>query len=114
MSEPVCVASVGDIEPGEAIVISREVATTHDDIALIKTEAGEIYALDNTCSHALASLAEGWVEEDCIECPLHSAAFSLRTGEALSLPATEPVGTHKVEIRGDEVWIHPGSVKGEL
>lgn len=114
MSDAVRVASVDDIEPGEAIVISRDVANTQDDIALIKTDEGEIYALDNTCSHALASLAEGWVEADCIECPLHAASFSLTTGEALSLPATEPVGTHQVEIRGDEVWLHPGSVKGEL
>lgn len=114
MSEPVRVASVDDVEEGEAIVISREVATTHDDVALVHTEADEWFAVDNTCTHALASLAEGWVEEDRIECPLHAAQFSLRTGEALCLPATEPVHTHPVEVRGGELWIHPTTTKGEL
>lgn len=114
MSEAVRVATVGDINPGEALRISRDVTGTQDDVVIVRTEAGEFFALDNTCSHALASLAEGWVEEDCIECPLHAAAFSLRTGEALALPATEPVGTHAVEVRDDELWLTPGSVQGEL
>lgn len=114
MTEHVRVAAVHDVEAGEAIVISRDVAGTQDDIALIKTSDGRIYALDNTCSHALASLAEGWVEDDCVECPLHAAAFSLTTGEALSLPATEPVGTHRIEVRDGEVWLSPGSVRGQL
>lgn len=114
MSEAVRVATVGDINPGEALRISRDVTGTHDDVVIVRTESDEFYALDNTCSHALASLADGWVEEDCIECPLHAAAFSLSSGEALSLPATEPVGTHVVEVREDEVWVTPGSVRGEL
>lgn len=114
MSEHVRVAAVHDVAAGEAIVISRDVAGTHDNVALIKTADGRLYALDNTCSHALASLAQGWVEDDCVECPLHAAAFSLTTGEALSLPATEPVGTHRIEIRDDEVWLSPGSVRGDL
>ncbi|HHV20993.1 MAG TPA: non-heme iron oxygenase ferredoxin subunit [Propionibacterium sp.] len=114
MSDPVRVATVEDVKPGEALRISRDSAGTHDDVVLVRTTEGTFYALDNTCSHALASLAEGWVEDDCIECPLHAAAFSYETGEALSLPATEPVGTHAVEVRGDEVWLTPGSVKGEL
>ncbi|WP_432558086.1 non-heme iron oxygenase ferredoxin subunit [Granulicoccus sp. GXG6511] len=114
MSDAVRVAAVEDVEPGEALRISRDVMGTQDDVVLVRTEAGEFYALDNTCSHALASLAEGWVEDDCIECPLHAAAFSLETGEALSLPATEPVGTHAVEVRDGEVWVTPGSEKGDL
>lgn len=114
MSEAVRVAMVGDINPGEALRISRDVTGTHDDVVIVRTESDEFYALDNTCSHALASLAEGWVEEDCIECPLHAAAFSLKTGEALSLPATEPVGTHGVEVRDDELWLVPASVRSAL
>jgi 3-phenylpropionate/trans-cinnamate dioxygenase ferredoxin component len=114
MSEAVRVASIGDVEPGEAIVVSRDIANTQDDVAVVHTETGEWFAVDNTCTHALASLAEGWVEEDRIECPLHAAQFSLRTGAALCLPATEPVVTHAVDIRGKEVWISPGTTKGEL
>lgn len=114
MSDAVRVGTVGDVDPGEALRIPREVAGTHDDVVVVRTEAGDFYALDNTCSHALASLADGWVEDDCIECPLHAASFSLETGAALSLPATEAVGTHAIEVRDDELWLIPGSVQGEL
>lgn len=114
MGEAVRVAAVGDVAPGEAIVIPREVAGTHDNVALVRTEGGDLFAVDNTCSHALASLAEGWVEGETLECPLHAAAFCLKTGTALTLPATEPVGTHEVQVRGDEVWLVPGSEQGEL
>lgn len=114
MGEAIKVAEVADIEAGEAIVLSRDVTGTQDDVALVKTEDGEIFAIDNTCTHALASLAEGWVEGETVECPLHAAAFCLKTGAALTLPATEPVTTHAVDIRGDEVYITPGSVQGEL
>jgi 3-phenylpropionate/trans-cinnamate dioxygenase ferredoxin subunit len=112
--DPVRVATLGEVAPGEAVVISRDTATTHDDIALVHTADGEWLAVDNTCSHALASLAYGWVDQDRIECPLHAAQFCLRTGEALSLPASEPVVTHRTEIRGTEVWLHPSTTKAEL
>lgn len=65
------------------------------------------YALDDTCSHAKVSLADGIVEEDdlAIECPRHGALFSLETGEPLTLPAIAPVATHPVEVRDDGVYV---------
>jgi len=65
------------------------------------------FAIDDTCSHAKVSLSEGYLEEDdlVIECPLHGASFSLETGEALTLPATKPVASHVVEVRGGEVFV---------
>lgn len=114
MTEAIRVAAVSDLAPGEAAVISRDVATTHDDVALVHTADGEWLAVDNTCSHATAPLAYGWLEEDRIECPLHAAQFCLRTGEALSPPAIEPVITHRTEIRDGEVWLHPSTIRGAL
>ncbi len=43
--------------------------------------AGEVSVMDNTCPHAGASLASGFVEQGCVVCPLHLWAFNLRTGE---------------------------------
>ena len=65
------------------------------------------FAIDDTCSHAKVSLAEGYLEEDdlVIECPLHGASFSLETGEALTLPATKPVASHAIEVRDGEVFV---------
>lgn len=114
MTDAVRVAAVADLARGEAAVISRDLAITHDDVALVHTVNGEWLAVDNTCSHATAPLAYGWVEEDRIECPLHAAQFCLRTGQALSLPATEPVVTHRTEIRDGGVWLYPSTIQGEL
>lgn len=66
-----------------------------------------VYALGDRCSHAEASLAEGEIEADDleIECPRHGAMFSLETGEAVTLPATQPVPTYRIEIEDGQVWL---------
>ena len=72
----------------------------------------EVFALGDSCSHAEASLAEGMVSEGTVECPRHGAAFDLRTGEALSLPATHPVPAYLVEVEGGEVFVHLPAEEG--
>lgn len=107
MPEPIKVANVGDIEDEEAIVVDAETNGTGADIAVFFS-GGTYYALNDTCTHEDASLADGWIEGEEVECPIHSARFSLCTGAALCLPASLPERTHKVEVRGDEVWLYPG------
>ena len=67
----------------------------------------EVYAIGDRCSHAEASLSEGAVwESDCtVECPRHGSEFDLRTGEALSLPATRPVPVYPVTIEDGSVYV---------
>ena len=72
---------------------------------------GELwFAIDDTCSHAKVSLADGIVDEDdlTIECPKHGALFSLETGAALTLPAIKPVAIHDVRVDGTEVFVTLG------
>jgi 3-phenylpropionate/trans-cinnamate dioxygenase ferredoxin component len=107
MSEAILVGRVGDIEDEEALVVPRA-DTGHDDDIAVFFSAGKYRAIDDTCTHEKASLAEGWIEGDEVECPIHSAKFSLCTGAALCLPASVGVRTHLVEVRGDELWLHPG------
>ena len=68
-------------------------------IAIFNVE-GELHCIDDTCTHQEASLSEGDLDlERCaIECPLHGSAFDLRTGDAITLPAVEPVRVHRVEV----------------
>jgi len=89
------VAHAADIPPGCA----ARVEIDDVPIAIFNIE-GTFYALDDTCSHAEASLSEGDLDVDrcAIECPLHGSSFDLKTGEPLSLPAVEPVRAHRVEI----------------
>jgi len=102
------VASLDDIPAGEGVAIPRAVTGTDDDIAVLHDEDGSVWALDNTCTHEVASLAEGWVEDGYVECPLHSSKFCLRTGAVQGMPATRPVKPHRVEVRAGEVYLFPG------
>ncbi|HEV7755780.1 MAG TPA: bifunctional 3-phenylpropionate/cinnamic acid dioxygenase ferredoxin subunit [Mycobacteriales bacterium] len=106
-AETVAVCAVADFPPGEVrrVVASRPVAVFNVD--------GVLYALDDTCSHANASLSEGDVEELTVECPWHVSRFDLRTGRPCSLPASKPVGTHTVEIRDGIVTVLVGTAPGE-
>ena len=66
---------------------------------------GTFYALDDRCSHATASLAEGDIDSDelCVECPRHGARFDLRSGKALSAPAYSPVQRYPVVVEDQRV-----------
>ena len=95
--------SVEDVKPDSAI---RVEAGGHR-IALVRVGDDAWYALGDRCSHAEASLAGGevWPDECEIECPKHGSAFSLKTGEPLTLPATQPVPVYKVRVEGDDVMV---------
>ncbi|MDO5700571.1 MAG: bifunctional 3-phenylpropionate/cinnamic acid dioxygenase ferredoxin subunit [Bowdeniella nasicola] len=109
MSDGIKVADVDDVEEGEAIVVEPEESGFDVKIAVFHSETDGWYALDDTCTHADASLADGWIEGDEVECPMHTAKFCLKTGKVLCMPATEDMRTHKVEVRDDEVYLFPGT-----
>ncbi|NYV77392.1 non-heme iron oxygenase ferredoxin subunit [Streptomyces sp. UH6] len=101
------VADADGIEDGEALVVDRDTTGHDDDIAVFHSD-GAYYALDDTCSHGSASLADGWIEDGEVECPLHSARFCLRTGEPQCMPATLAARRHKVEERDGALYLFPG------
>lgn len=74
---------------------------------LVCRQGGEYFVLEDGCTHALASLSEGWLDEGKVLCPLHGGAFDIRTGRAAALPCKMPVRTFDVEIRAGGVWIDP-------
>lgn len=65
---------------------------------------GEYFCVDDTCTHETYSLADGWIEDCVVECPLHMARFCLRTGRPLNPPATVAVRTHEVRIENDDIY----------
>ena len=73
-------------------------------IALFNLE-GEIYALDNACTHVRGPLSQGRVEGDEVECPWHGSRFDIRTGEVKMFPARQDVATYKVRVTGDDVEV---------
>ncbi|MFF2675698.1 bifunctional 3-phenylpropionate/cinnamic acid dioxygenase ferredoxin subunit [Arthrobacter koreensis] len=108
MSEGIRVAAADDIDEGEAITVDSTTTGTADDIAVFHSHDGGFYALNDTCTHEEASLAEGWIEDGEVECPVHSARFCLKTGEALCLPATVNAVAHRVEVVDGDVILYPG------
>lgn len=107
MNDGIRVAALDDIPEGEGIAIDKSVTGTEDDIALLRDEDGGIWALDDTCTHEDASLAQGWVEGGFVECPLHSSKFCLKDGAVQGLPATKDACPHRVEVRGGDVYLYP-------
>jgi nitrite reductase/ring-hydroxylating ferredoxin subunit len=97
------VASVDEIPAGEAKAVDVE----GQSVALYNVD-GEFFATTNICSHDEAYLAEGWLDDDIVTCPAHGAEFCVRTGEVLSLPATQPVATYPVRVEGDEIYVAIG------
>jgi 3-phenylpropionate/trans-cinnamate dioxygenase ferredoxin subunit len=74
-------------------------------VAIVRDSAGDIHAIDDTCSHANVSLSEGDVEDGEIECWLHGSRFDLRSGKPTGLPATSPIAVYPVKIDGDDVFV---------
>lgn len=76
-------------------------------IAVVLDSAGDVHAIGDTCTHGEVSLAEGFADDDALECWAHGSAFSLTSGKPLNLPAYEPVPVYVVTIDGDDVLIDP-------
>ena len=97
---PVC--KVGDVAPGSAIRVDRD----GHRLAVVRI-GDDWYALGDRCSHAEASRSEGevWADECEIECPKHSSTFDLRTGEPLTLPATQPVPVFEAAVVDGRVMV---------
>jgi 3-phenylpropionate/trans-cinnamate dioxygenase ferredoxin component len=82
-----------------------EVKRIEDPAIAVFNVAGTIFAISDVCTHAEASLSEGQVDGETVECPLHGACFDLRTGEALTPPAVEPVQTFPVILQDEDIYV---------
>ena len=96
------VLKVGEIEDEEVveIEINKDVK-----IALFNVK-GTYFATDHLCTHEDASLCDGYIDGDIIECPLHQGTFSISSGKALESPATVDLKTYKTKILEEYVYIN--------
>ncbi|WP_192813247.1 FAD-dependent oxidoreductase [Oceanibaculum indicum] len=93
-------ASFDDLKEGG--VIGVDVAGTAVALYLLD---GVVYATHNICTHQFAFLSEGYVEDGCIECPLHQGQFDIRTGKAQCAPVTGRLATYQVKREGDDIFV---------
>ena len=91
----------------DSLIEGKPVAIDHNGVTVCVARIGdEVYAVEDTCTHSEASLSEGEISGTKIECWLHGAEFDLRTGEALTAPATAPLKTFSVKRNGNQVVIN--------
>lgn len=94
------VIRTADLVPGQMAYVE----VGEDPVCLINLD-GEFFALCDICTHQDASLSDGEIVGDEIECPLHGGAFDIRTGAPASMPVVTPVETYHVRVRGDLVEV---------
>ena len=94
------VSKVEEILPGQARSFEVE-----DLQVLICNVDGELYAIEDVCTHDEASFVQGELDGCEIECPRHGARFDVRTGEVLEPPAYEPIQTFKVRIENGMIQV---------
>ena len=98
--ERVFLCKTGELAPGS---VSRVDRADGPAIAVYNID-GTFYATDDCCTHGLASLAEGTLEGDTIECNLHFGGFHVPTGKAVFAPCSIDVRTYPVVVEGDDVF----------
>lgn len=96
---PIC--KVSEVPPGS----SKRVELADAAPVAVFNLDGSFYVIDDTCTHGKASLADGYLEGEEVECPFHGGRFCVKTGEARSFPATEAVKSYPVQVVGDDVCI---------
>jgi len=98
--------NAADLEPGTAM---QSVLTNANgeqvEVAVVRSDDGDFYAINDVCSHGEVSLAEGEVIGCELECWAHGARFDLRTGEATELPAIDAVEAYPIRIDGERVLV---------
>ena len=100
MAEFVKACALDDVTDGGAL----RVMIDGNPVAIVRS-AGEVYAIQDVCSHANVALSEGEIDDQTIECWLHGSRFDLVTGRPTGLPATVPVPVYPVKIDGDDILV---------
>jgi 3-phenylpropionate/trans-cinnamate dioxygenase ferredoxin component len=85
---------------GEAI----SVQVGHRMVAVARS-GDEFFAVEDICTHDGAELTGGAVEGAEIICPRHGARFCLRTGQALTPPAYEPIRVFEIKLASGRLWV---------
>lgn len=100
MNEWIPVAGLADLPEGQTLAVD----VAGEAVCLYNLQ-GTLYATQDVCTHEEASLAEGYVDGDCIECPLHQALFHIPTGQARTAPASVDLRVYRVRVVGSTIEV---------
>ncbi len=100
MSHWVDIGAASDL--AEGIPLSAEV----DGVPVVVVRCGsDLYAVEDRCTHDGESFTGAEVENCELICPRHGSHFSLRSGEALTPPAYEPLRTYAVREQDGRIFL---------
>lgn len=99
MSQWTRICARSELLPGE-----HRVAEVDGAMVAVFNVDGEIYAIEDVCTHDGAELTGGPFAGHTIECPRHGARFDVRTGEVLRGPAWSPISRFPIRIENDAIW----------
>lgn len=94
------VAKTDDLDEEEVMAVF----IGDEEICIYNVE-GTFYATHGICTHENVGLADGFVEGDRIECPLHSACFEIKTGRAVNAPAEVDLKIYPVKVEDDTIYV---------
>ena len=102
MSDFHSVAKVSEVaDPGSMLV------EVDERLIVLIHAAGHFYALDDVCTHDGGPLSDGPLDAKAgtIACPRHGAQFDIKTGAAVTMPATKPTIAHEVKVEGGQIFV---------
>jgi len=100
MSEFIPVAKIDEVpDPG------RKVLELDDAFAVLFHVDGQFFCINDVCTHDGGPLGEGHLCGHEIACPRHGAKFDIRSGQAITMPATEATVVHEVKVEGNDVYV---------
>jgi len=94
------VASISELPIGT----TKKLSMANGDI-LLANVGGEIFAVDDMCTHEDSSLSLGCLKGELVYCTLHGSRFNVRTGEPMEEPATEALQRYQVRVQNDRIEI---------
>ena len=98
----------GAVGVDDVIDVDLEIEGGNRVIAIYRTAGDNYFATDGICTHEAAYLAEGFVIDEVIECPMHNGRFNFKTGKALGAPVCVDLRTYPVKVEGGAVFIDTG------
>lgn len=87
------IGRLDELEDEEPVAVT----VADQDIAVVRV-GDDVYALHDRCTHEVAPLSDGYVEDCTLECTLHQGVFDLRTGQAIKEPCTVDVRTYPARV----------------
>lgn len=95
------VAGAADLQQGETMRLN-----INDQVLTLVKDAGQIYAIEEFCTHMYGPLSDGRINDCTVECPWHRSKFDLKTGKVVQGPAEKPIKVFETIVREDDVYVH--------